>query len=44
MQSVWVAIVAAMGAFIVLLATENRRYRINHAEHRAALGHEPEDF
>lgn len=44
MQSVWVAIVAAMGAFIVLLATENRRYRINHAEHRAALGHEVDDF
>lgn len=44
MQSVWVAIVAAMGAFIVLLATESRRYRINHAEHRAALGHEVEDF
>ncbi|WP_431862101.1 hypothetical protein [Micrococcus terreus] len=44
MQSVWVAIVAAMGAFIILLATENRRYRINHAEHRAALGHEVEDF
>lgn len=44
MHSVWVAIVAAMGLFVVLLATENRRYRINHAEHRAALGHVVEDF
>ncbi|MFC7401909.1 hypothetical protein [Citricoccus sp. GCM10030269] len=44
MTSVWVAIVAAMGLFVVLLATENRRYRINHAEHRAALGHEVDDF
>ncbi len=39
LPSLWVAIVAAMGLFMVLLATENRRYRINHAEHRAALGH-----
>ncbi|MEW1981633.1 hypothetical protein AB0333_12025 [Citricoccus sp. NPDC079358] len=44
MTSVWVAIVAAMGLFMVLLATENRRYRINHAEHRAALGHEVDEF
>lgn len=44
MPSVWVAIVAAMGLFMVLLATENRRYRINHAEHRAALGHEVDEF
>jgi hypothetical protein len=44
MHSVWVAIVAAMGLFVVLLATENRRYRINHAEHRAALGHTVDDF
>ncbi len=44
MHSVWVAIVAAMGLFVVLLATENRRYRINHAEHRAALGHVVDDF
>lgn len=44
MTSVWVAIVAAMGLFVVLLATENRRYRINHAEHRAALGHEVDEF
>jgi hypothetical protein len=44
MHSVWVAIFAAMGLFVVLLATENRRYRINHAEHRAALGHVVEDF
>ena len=44
MHSVWVAIVAAMGLFVVLLVTENRRYRINHAEHRAALGHVVEDF
>jgi MFS family permease len=44
MHSVWVAIVAAMGLFVVLLATENRRYRINHAEHRAALGHAVDDF
>ncbi|MBB5747715.1 DMT family transporter [Micrococcus sp. TA1] len=43
MHSVWVAIVAAMGLFVVLLATENRRYRINHAEHRAALGHAVDD-
>jgi hypothetical protein len=44
MTSVWVAIFAAMGLFVVLLATENRRYRINHAEHRAALGHDDEDY
>ncbi|QCU78863.1 hypothetical protein E7744_12540 [Citricoccus sp. SGAir0253] len=46
MHSVWVAIMAAMGLFVVLLATENRRYRINHAEHRAALGHvvDADDF
>jgi hypothetical protein len=44
MHSVWVAIFAAMGLFVVLLATENRRYRINHAEHRAALGHVVDDF
>lgn len=37
-RSVWVAVLAAMAGFVVLVATENRRYQINHAEHRAALG------
>lgn len=34
----WVALAAGLGAFVVLLATENRRYQIHHAEHRAARG------
>ena len=37
-RSVLVAVLAAMTGFVVLVATENRRYQINHAEHRAALG------
>lgn len=36
--SLWVAIVAGMAGFVVILATENRRYQIHHAEHRAARG------
>lgn len=36
--SVWVAIGAAMAAFIVILSTQSRRHRINHAERRAAMG------
>ncbi|GAA4366940.1 hypothetical protein [Paeniglutamicibacter cryotolerans] len=36
--SVWVALAACLGAFVVLVAAENRRYQINHAEHRAARG------
>ncbi|NLS09660.1 hypothetical protein HGQ17_06500 [Nesterenkonia sp. MY13] len=42
--SVWVAIGAAMGAFIVILATQSRRHRINHAERRAAMGRPLEDI
>ncbi|GAA1173622.1 hypothetical protein GCM10009674_07420 [Nesterenkonia xinjiangensis] len=42
--SVWVAIGAAMGAFIVILATESRRHRINHAERRAAMGRPVDDI
>jgi hypothetical protein len=42
--SVWIALGAAMGAFIVLLATQSRRYRINHAERRAAMGRPLEDI
>ncbi|RJN31944.1 hypothetical protein [Nesterenkonia natronophila] len=42
--SVWVALGAAMGAFIVILATQSRRYRINHAERRAAMGRPLEDI
>ncbi len=37
-NSIWVAILAGMAGFVVLLATENRRYQIHHAEHRAARG------
>lgn len=36
--SVWVALVAGAGVFVVLVAMENRRYQIQHAEHRAARG------
>lgn len=36
--SLWVAIMAGMAGFVVILATENRRYQIHHAEHRAARG------
>ena len=42
--SVWVAICAAMGAFVVILATESRRHKINHAERRAAMGRPLEDI
>ncbi|WP_166429944.1 hypothetical protein [Nesterenkonia sphaerica] len=42
--SVWVALGAAMGAFIVILCTQSRRYRINHAERRAAMGRPLEDI
>ncbi|GAA1825954.1 hypothetical protein [Nesterenkonia flava] len=42
--SVWVAIGAAMGAFIVILSTQSRRHRINHAERRAAMGRPLEDI
>ncbi|MDS2173615.1 hypothetical protein Q7C18_12965 [Nesterenkonia sp. CL21] len=42
--SVWVAIGAAMGAFVVILATESRRHRINHAERRAAMGRPVDDI
>lgn len=37
-NSVWVALVAGCCAFVLLLVTENRRYRIKHAEHRAERG------
>ncbi|RAX48821.1 hypothetical protein DQ353_12875 [Arthrobacter sp. AQ5-05] len=37
-NSIWVAILSGMAGFVVLLATENRRYQIHHAEHRAARG------
>ena len=37
-NSVWVALVAGSCAFILLLVTENRRYRIKHAERRAERG------
>lgn len=43
-SSVWVAIAAAMGAFIVILSTQSRRHRINHAERRAAMGRPLEDI
>ncbi|PQZ86702.1 hypothetical protein CQ018_18660 [Arthrobacter sp. MYb227] len=36
--SIWVAVLAGMAGFVVILATENRRYQIHHAEHRAARG------
>lgn len=42
-HSIWIAILAGMAGFVVLLATENRRYQIQHAEHRAARG-KPTDF
>ena len=42
--SVWVAIGAAMGAFVVILATQSRRHRINHAERRAAMGRPVDDI
>ncbi|WP_258933587.1 hypothetical protein [Nesterenkonia pannonica] len=32
------AVGAAISAFIVILATQSRRHRINHAERRAAMG------
>ncbi|WP_417219559.1 hypothetical protein [Arthrobacter sp.] len=37
-----VAIICGLCAFIVLLATENRRYQIGHAERRAARGQRTE--
>lgn len=37
-NSVWVALLAGCCAFVLLLVTENRRYRIKHAEHRAERG------
>lgn len=37
-HSFWVVATASLTGFVVLLATENRRYQINHAEHRAARG------
>ncbi|MFC0582241.1 hypothetical protein [Micrococcoides hystricis] len=37
-NSVWVALLAGSCAFVLLLVTENRRYRIKHAEHRAQRG------
>lgn len=37
-HSIWVAIVSGCCAFVLLLVTENRRYRIRHAENRAARG------
>ncbi|WP_022871932.1 DMT family transporter [Nesterenkonia alba] len=43
-SSPWVAIGAAMSAFIVILATQSRRHRINHAELRAAMGRPLEDI
>lgn len=42
--SVWIALGAALGAFIVILCTQSRRYRINHAERRAAMGRPLEDI
>ncbi|GAB3181007.1 hypothetical protein GCM10027060_11200 [Nesterenkonia halophila] len=42
--SAWVAVGAAFGAFIVVLATESRRHRINHAERRAAMGRPVDDI
>lgn len=42
-SSIWIAILAGMACFVALLATENRRYQIHHAEHRAARG-KPTDF
>ncbi|MGO1192365.1 MAG: hypothetical protein ACTMHH_00695 [Nesterenkonia sp.] len=42
--SVWVAVGAAMGAFIVILSTQSRRHWINHAERRAAMGRPLEDI
>lgn len=42
--SVWVAVGAMMSAFIVLMATQSRRHRINHAERRAAMGRPLEDI
>ena len=44
LQSVTVAIVAAMGAFIIILATQSRRHRINYAERRAAMGRPVDDI
>ncbi|MEE1622680.1 hypothetical protein ACQ3I4_13735 [Zafaria sp. Z1313] len=40
--SALVALVAGVCAFVVLLATENRRYQIGHAERRAARGQRTE--
>ncbi|WP_170228567.1 hypothetical protein [Nesterenkonia populi] len=42
--SAWVAVGAAISAFIVILATQSRRHRINHAERRAAMGRPLEDI
>lgn len=42
--SAWVGVGAAFGAFIVVLATESRRHRINHAERRAAMGRPVDDI
>ncbi|NKG22668.1 MFS transporter [Paeniglutamicibacter terrestris] len=42
-SSIWIAILAGMACFVALLATENRRYQIHHAEHRAARG-KPTEF
>lgn len=41
-ESAAVAIMAGLCAFITLLATENRRYQIGHAERRAARGQRTE--
>lgn len=41
-HSAAVAIMAGLCAFITLLATENRRYQIGHAERRAARGQRTE--
>ncbi|MFB0834973.1 hypothetical protein ACX8Z9_07155 [Arthrobacter halodurans] len=41
-DSALVAILAGVCAFIVILATENRRYQIGHAERRAARGQRTE--
>ncbi|GFZ81313.1 hypothetical protein [Nesterenkonia alkaliphila] len=42
--STGVALGAALGAFIVIICTQSRRHRINHAERRAAMGRPLEDI
>ncbi|WP_150460551.1 hypothetical protein [Nesterenkonia ebinurensis] len=42
--STTVALGAALGAFIVIICTQSRRHRINHAERRAAMGRPLEDI